>query len=161
MAFSQKDLERHLDILKYLSDVFSTISKNLDLIIAAPYRNPNLLWPDVFNINLGRIEELRKFIEHITEYESNLLELHGLVGIELNFKYELIINSYTKFQEYYVSYSGLRKKIVKPTLRKWLIRFLSLINPYLASLETIFPVAGAIKEFKEFVEKSIGVSEKY
>lgn len=161
MAFSEDDLLMHNYILEQLSDLFSKISENLDLIIVTPHRNQNLAWAKVFEININRIRELRTMIAKSTEHEHIQLELHGLVGEELRFKYELIENSNAKFQEHFNSYLSRPKKTVRPTLRKALIRFLSLINPYLDSLSTIFPVAGVIKEFKEFIENSVGVSEKY
>ena len=41
-----------------------------------------------------------------------------------------------------------------------LTKFLSYMNAYLASLSNIFPIAGVIKEFKEFIESSVGVNQR-
>ncbi len=160
MPLSDEDEYFHYEILDYLSDVYSKVLQNLDLIIAVPHRNNDLKWKEVFEININKIKQLKKNISDIKKDKIDLFQNHGLKGMELKFKYELIENTYSKFTKSYQGYDNERGKNQRGIVRRWLMRFLSFMNAYLTSLSSILPIAGAVKEFKEFIENSIGVSQR-
>ena len=160
MPFSKNDLEIHLEILNNLSMAFSYMSKELNIIIEQPHRDNDLEWKENFDINIKRIEFLKNAISDITDNKSKEFGIHGLEGSELKFKYKLIANTFSRFEEQYGLYFRNRGKDALRTIRFWLTKFLSYMNAYLASLSNIFPIAGVIKEFKEFIESSVGVNQR-
>jgi hypothetical protein len=160
MPFSQSDRDIHLQILNSLSMAFSYLSEELNIIIEQPHRDNDLEWKENFDINIHRIEVLKNAISDITDNKSKEFGIHGLEGSELKFKYKLIANTFSRFKEHYGIYLQNRGKGALVTIRFWLTKFLSYMNAYLASLSNIFPIAGVIKEFKEFIESSVGVNQR-
>lgn len=160
MPLSTHDFTIHNDILDRLSDVFSKVSSNLDVIVSSRYRNHNLPWKEIFDKNIERIAHLKNRLNDINKEEESQFLYHGLIGSELDFKYGLIINPHNKFTKHFESVENKKERGKWKNPRRWLLRFLSYMNVYLESLGRIFSLAGVIKEFKDFIENSIQVSQK-
>jgi hypothetical protein len=160
MPLLPEDQQLHKQILDKFGDIISIVEDNLDLIVAKPHRNNDSSWIEVFKINISRIDELKRIIQEQNDENIKLFEMHGLLGIELKFKFDLIDNTYLKFKKSNAEYETESRLKDRKLVRKWLLRFFSYINGYLTSLSSIIPLAGAVKEFKEFIEHSVGVSQR-
>ena len=160
MPLSAHDFKIHNDILDRLSDVFLKVSMNLDVLVSGRYRNHSLPWKEIFEKNIDRIAQLKSRLENINKEEESQFYYHGLTGNELDFKYGLIINPHNKFTKHFESVENKKERGKWKNPRRWLFRFLSYMNVYLDSLGRILPLAGVVKEFKDFIENSIQVSQR-
>lgn len=162
MPLSPKEIEIHIKILDDLSGALRLVSKDLNLMIHVSHRKSDPEWKEVIEINLTRIEIVKGDIGQLSNSDAydEVMGYHGLKGLELTLKSEVIGSAYNSFMESYgidkgynIDRSGYRSKE-----RKRLHRYFKLADVFLGSMAAIFPPLGGVKEIKELIENSLGIS---
>lgn len=161
MSLSAKDIQAHMELLTYISDVLEIIAGDYDLIVYKSYRREEFAWKEAIEISVKRINVVKQDFEKISGIDERFTE-HGLEGIELTLKSQLIARAYKNFVRVYreVREEFGRIKGALQSGRKKLAYFLKLADVYLESMQAVFPPLGGVKEIKELVENSLGVSQR-
>lgn len=136
------------------------ISQNLDWVVFSSHRKKDLHWSKIFDKNSERLSELKMEFKGRNTRNDEEFEFHGLTGNGLEFKFQMLYIPYQRFLGHVELYEKRVPRHKWKSVRRWLIRVLKGFNAYLSSLEKFLPVAEVVKEFKDFLESSIGSSQR-